>query len=88
MFHKYAELAIDLFPAQPYAYLMRGKSLEEQKKYKDGITLLESGIDFVIDNPNLEASFYETLASLYQVSGNAAKAKEYRSKAKKMKTIK
>jgi len=88
VFHKYAELAIDLFPAQPYAYLMRGKSLGEQKKYKEGISILENGIDFVIDNPSLEIHFYDTLASQHQVVGNSSKAQEYRNKAQKIKTIK
>lgn len=87
-FHKYSEKAIDLFPAQPFVYLMRGKSLEIQKKYGQAITILESGIDFVIDNPNLEAEFYETMAKAYEGQGNGTKAQEYRTKAKKLKAIK
>ena len=31
-FHKYSKLGIDLFPAQPFIYLSRGKSLQMQKK--------------------------------------------------------
>lgn len=87
-FHKYSQLAIDLFPAQPYVYLMRGKSLNMQKKFQEGITVLESGIDFVIDNQNLEAEFYETMATLYDGLGNSGKSQEYRNKAKKLKNVK
>ena len=84
-FHKYSQKAIDLFPAQPYAYLTKGKSLQIQKKDQDAIDILESGIDFVIDNPSLESEFYETMAKAYDGLGNAAKAQEYRTKAKKVK---
>ena len=87
-FHKYGKLAIELFPAQPYAYLMRGKSLYLQKKYHEGVNILESGIDFVIDNQSLELEFYETTANLYDALGNTSKAVEYRNKAKKLKNVK
>lgn len=87
-FHKYSEKAIDLFPAQPFVYLMRGKSLEIQKKYGQAIAILESGIDFVIDNPTMEAEFYETLAKAFDGQGKGTKAQEYRTKAKKLKAVK
>jgi len=86
--NKYSEKAIDLFPAQPYAYLMRGKSLQLQGKYQEAITLLENGIDFVIDNPSLEAEFYQTLAKAFEGQGNATKAQECWRKVKKLKAIK
>lgn len=88
VFHKYSEKGIDLFPAQPYVYLMRGKSLELQNKHQQAIIMLESGIDFVIDNPSLESEFYETLAKAYDGTGNSTKAQEYRNKAKKLKAVK
>ena len=87
-FHKYSQLAMDLFPAQPYVYLMRGKSLNMQKKFKEGISLLESGIDFVIDNQNLEVEFYETMAIIYDGLGDSVKSQEYRNKAIKLKNVK
>ncbi|MEQ6125101.1 hypothetical protein AAON49_12915 [Pseudotenacibaculum sp. MALMAid0570] len=86
-FHKYSKLAIDLFPAQPHAYLMRGKSLQILSNHKEAISILESGIDFVIDNSNLEADFYETLAKAYDGLGNSIKAQDYRNRAKKLKTV-
>ncbi len=85
LFHKYSQQAVELFPAQPYAYLVRGKSLQMQGKHQQAITILESGIDFVIDNVRLEANFYETMAKAYDGLGNATKAQEYRDKAKKLK---
>jgi tetratricopeptide (TPR) repeat protein len=88
VFHKYSEKAIDLFPAQPYSYLMRGKSLQIQNQFQQAMTILESGIDFVIDNPSLEANFYEILAKVHDGLGNTTKAQEYRNKAKKLKAAK
>ena len=87
-FHKYSELAVELFPAQPYVYLMRGKSLYMSKNYQEALTMLESGIDFVIDNNELEAKFYETMADTHAVLKNSQKVLEYRNKVKKLKNSK
>ncbi len=87
VFHKYSEKALDLFPAQPYAYLTRAKSLQIQNKLQDALGILEIGIDFVIDNPKQEASFYELMAKIHDALGNVSKAQEYRNKAKKLTTV-
>lgn len=84
-FHKYSKLGIDLFPAQPFIYLSRGKSLQMQKKPQEAINVLESGFDFVIENPSLEIQFYNSLAKSYSSINNLMKAKEYLEKVKKIK---
>ncbi|MDB4064744.1 hypothetical protein N9771_00060 [Flavobacteriaceae bacterium] len=84
-FHKYSKLGIDLFPAQPFIYLSRGKSLQMQKKPQEAIDVLESGFDFVIENPSLEIQFYNSLAKSYTRINNPTKAKEYLEKVKKIK---
>ena len=84
-FHKYSKLGIDLFPAQPFVYLSRGKSLQMQKKPQEAIDVLESGFDFVIENPSLEIQFYNSLAKSYTRINNPTKAKEYLEKIKKIK---
>lgn len=86
--HKYSKMAIELFPAQPFSYLMRGKSLQIQNLNNEAIAILESGIDFVIDNPTLEADFYDTIADSYKELSNSEKESEYRNKAKKLRNIK
>lgn len=86
--NKYSEEAITLFPAQPFAYLMRGRSLNYQKAYKKALAMLESGIDFVIDNTNLEAQFYEEMANAHAGLKNETKAAELRNRAKKLRSIK
>ncbi len=88
LLEKYSNLGIELFPAQPFAYLMRAKSLLEMNKAHQALSFLESGIDFVIDNPGLESEFYLTMAKAYDGLGNSVKAQEYRAKAKKIKAVK
>lgn len=88
IFDKYSEEAITLFPAQPFAYLMRGRSLNYQKAYKKALTMLESGIDFVIDNTSLEAQFCDEMAKAYEGLKNITKATEFKNRAKKLRSIK
>ena len=47
--------------------------------------VLESGFDFVIENPSLEIQFYNSLAKSYTRINNPTKAKEYLEKVKKIK---
>ena len=82
VFYKYSSLAIDLYPAQPFAYLSRGKALQLQKKHQQAIDVLEIGIDFVIENSLLEAQFYSTLVKAYTSINNPKKVLEYKIKLK------
>ena len=79
---KYSQQGIDLFPAQPFVYLMNGKALNKQKKYKKALESLQNGIDFVIDDPKNEAVFYKEMAVAYQGLGNIKEADKHRKKAK------
>ena len=82
VFYKYSSLAIDLYPAQPFAYLSRGKALQLQKKHQQAIDVLEIGIDFVIENSLLEFQFYTTLVKAYTSLNNPKKVLEYKIKLK------
>ena len=84
-FYKYSELALDLFPAQPSVYLYQGKALQMQERHQKAISILEEGIDFVVDNPKLEAQFYIILAEVYTRMNDPSKAMEYLQKIKKLK---
>ena len=81
---KYSEEGIALFPAQPYVYLMNGKALNNQKNYKKALTILENGIDFVIEDA-MEANFYIEMANAYKGLGNLKEEKKYREKYEKLK---
>ena len=78
---EYSKTGLELFPAQPIMYLMSAKALNQKKKFKEAIEQLNNGIDFVIDNSVLEASFYDELAIGYSGLGNEKEAIKNKNKA-------
>ena len=81
---KFSEEGIALFPAQPYVYLVKGKTLNNQKKYKNALATLKNGIDFVIDD-EMEVDFYTEIAKAFKGLGNTKEEKKYKQKAKNLK---
>jgi predicted Zn-dependent protease len=79
--YKYSSQGLELFPAQPYVYLMNGKALISQEKYKDAIEVLMNGIDFVIDDNEMMVQCYQQLAIGYEAIGKNKKAENYRNLA-------
>lgn len=54
---KKSEAYIDLFPTKANLYYYAGKGNNNLKNYKKAKDFLEMGIDYVIDDPNLEVGF-------------------------------
>lgn len=81
---KFSEEGITLFPAQPYVYFVNGKVLNDTKNYNKALIILQSGIDFVIDN-EMEADFYFELAKAFKGLGNTKEEIKYLQKAKNLK---
>lgn len=81
---EYSKKGMNLFPAQPFVYLVNANVLMKQKKYKEAIFVLENGIDFVVDEKT-ERQFYKTFIEAYKGLGNLSKESEY---TKKLKMIK
>jgi predicted Zn-dependent protease len=81
---KFSEEGIALFPAQPYVYLLKGKTLNDLKKYKRALTTLQNGFDFVIDD-KMEVDFYTEIAKAFKGLGNSKEEKKYTQKAKNLK---
>ncbi len=79
---------IELFPVQPYLYLMNAISAIELTKYTEAIAVLSIGIDFVIDDKNLEAQFYEQFSNAYQGLNNFDEAEKFNLKSKKLREVK
>ena len=79
-YYIYSDLAIDLFPAQPFSYLSKGRALQLQGKHQEAIDFLEIGIDFIVETPLLEAQFYALLVKIYTSLNKTKKATEYRMK--------
>jgi len=72
---------IDLYPAQPFIYLMNGVALNSMRKYKDAVLVLGTGLDFLVDDFKMEAEFMEQLGLSYKGMGQNKKASEYYNKA-------
>lgn len=69
--------AINTFPSQPYVYIMNGLALNKLSKYKEAIEILNSGLEFVIDDPYLESQFMEQLSLSHKGIGENKKATDY-----------
>lgn len=81
-----SEAAILQYPAQPLCYLVNGIALNALQKPKEAIEILESGLDWIVDDNALEADFYRELAKAYGVLNNTAKAKSFMDKANALKS--
>lgn len=81
---KVAREALDLYPSQPLLYLTYGVALNKQSKFKAAIDQLELGVDYIIDDINMEADFYKQLGDAHTGDGNATKAARYYTKVKEL----
>ncbi len=82
----YSNKGLELFPAQPLIYLMNAKALIHTKKYNEAIDVLNDGIDFVVDDTNLEIDFYEQLIICFEALNQGKEAKKYLDKVNRLKT--
>ncbi len=76
--------SVDKFPLQPQFYYFAGLANNQIKSFKKAKDFLLTGVDFVIDNPLLEANFYIQIGEAYFGLGDAAKKEEYFRKADKL----
>jgi len=74
--------ALEVFPAQAYFYYMHGMALQKNEKYKQAIAILESGLDYLIDDIPLANKIYKELADAYKALGDSSKSNMYLSKIK------
>lgn len=58
-------ICAELYPNQPLGYLMAGSGNALTGKHEVAIGYLEMGLDYVIDNPELEEQFYISLADAH-----------------------
>ncbi|WP_299105847.1 hypothetical protein [uncultured Tenacibaculum sp.] len=78
----FSEQGLALFPAQPFVYLMNGRALLDNSKYKKAIASLQNGIDFVIDNSRMESDFYKELIKAYKKLGDQKNINKFQKKLK------
>lgn len=60
-----APLALEYFPNQAFPYLLAGLAFNEAEQSYEAISYLESGLLYVVQNPNLKLEFYLQLAAAY-----------------------
>jgi len=77
--------ALELFPAQPILYLIKGVAHNNLKQAKEAIISLESGLDYVIEDPKMEADFYTQLSMAYKLNNNNTKSETFAKKAAALK---
>jgi tetratricopeptide (TPR) repeat protein len=76
------EEAIESFPSQPYFYYANGAALNRALLHKDAIDILETALDYLIEDTPLENAIYKELANAYTATNNTSKANMYLSKIK------
>jgi tetratricopeptide (TPR) repeat protein len=74
--------AVENFPAQPYFYYAHGLALNKSSKPQEAVAILESALDFLLDDAEMADKIYRELAAAHTTLGNVSKANMYLSKIK------
>ncbi|HBU76676.1 MAG TPA: hypothetical protein DEF18_01100 [Muricauda sp.] len=72
--------ALDAYPLQPYFYYAYGTALNNTGNPNKGVEVLESGLDYLLDDDGLKNKIYRQLSEGYSKIGNTQKANEYLNK--------
>jgi len=75
---------LELFPAQPILYLVNGVANNKLKFPEKAIESLETGIDYVIEDPKMLTDFYKQLSIAYKQTNNITKSEAFTKKAEAM----
>lgn len=75
---------IDLYPTHARLYYFAGLGANKQKQFKKAKDFLESGIDFVVEDKELEANFNRQLGEAYGGLGDTKKRDAYFESANKL----
>lgn len=76
---------LEEYPSQPILYLINGTVLNQTREFKQAEEILSFGMDFLIDNPVMEADFYQQLVLAYTGLNETAKASEFEKKLAEIK---
>ncbi|OAD91130.1 hypothetical protein A7A78_04780 [Aequorivita soesokkakensis] len=72
---------LEIFPAQALLYLLNGVANNGLQKSDVAIESLETGLDFILEDPKMQHDFYQQLSLAYTTKGDSKKAKMYADKA-------
>ena len=80
-----SERTLAVYPTQPIIYLLQGVSFNNTEQYKKAEESLLTGLDFLIENPQMETDFYQQLIIAYKALQNTEAVKKYQQKAASLK---
>jgi tetratricopeptide (TPR) repeat protein len=72
-----SEKGLNLFPAQPFLYLMHGRALNNLRKYGEALKTLEDGLDYLIDDDLMKVDFLKEISLSYKGMGNNKMASSF-----------
>lgn len=67
---KDSEKGLEMFPAQPFLYLMNGRALNNLRKYEEALKSLEDGLDYLIEDDLMKVDFLKEMSLSYKGMGN------------------
>jgi tetratricopeptide (TPR) repeat protein len=79
-----ANVMMELYPLQPEFYYYSGLANNQLKNFKKAKEVLETGIDYLVDNTDLEINFNIQLGEAYSGLGDVSKKEIYFLKADKL----
>jgi tetratricopeptide (TPR) repeat protein len=77
-----SEEAMESYPLQPFFYYAHGYALNGLERYAEAVELLETSLDYLVNDVPLSNNIYRALAKAYTGLSKPAKANEYLSKIK------
>ena len=79
-----SEILIDMYPSQPKLYYYAGLANNHLGKYKKAVEFLVNGLEFVVEDTELEVHFYLQLGEAYRLLKDDKKSKLYYGKAEEL----
>lgn len=78
------DIGVEKYPSQPFLYLIKGTLMAKEDKHNKAINIYKDGLDYIVDNPELERALYLKMARSYENIGELDKANKYRNKGGKI----
>ena len=81
---KKATSLVETYPTQPQFYYFSGLANNQMKEFKKAVTMLEMGLDYVVDDVQLETNFNLQLGEAFNGLGDFKKKEQYFAKANQL----
>ncbi len=72
--YKHTNTVVELFPNQPQGYFFHAIACVQLEKFEEAKSITEEGIDYVVDNPQLQANFLMLKGESIYKMGNKSEA--------------